>query len=124
MAKSNFGGKMIIASGGMAVASMFMDWAHFLFVRKSGTSLGLALLLALWLYPLFMVLRNKPINKIWGNVFGIAGVATAVAFLLHASNKQIAFFHANVIGNGAWLFLGAALIYFFGIVLYRPSAAK
>lgn len=124
MAKSNFGGKMIIASCGMAVASMFMDWAHFLFVRKSGTTLGLVFLLVLWLYPLLTVLRNKPLNGGWGKGFGIASIAVAVAFLVYASNKEIVFFHANVIGKGAWLFLGAAIIYFLGIIFYRPSTAN
>lgn len=124
MAKCSFGGKMIIVSCGMAAASMFMDWAHFLFVRKSGTTLGLAFLLALWLYPVLAVLRKKPLNGSWGKGFGIASIAVAVAFLVYASNKQIAFFHANVIGRGAWLFLGAAIIYFIGIIIYRPATAN
>ena len=124
MAKSGFGGKMIIASSGMAVASMFMDWAQFLFVRKSGTSLGVVLLLLFWLYPLLSVVRGKPLHRSWGIGFGVASIVAAVAFLLHASNKQIAFFHANVVGNGAWLFLGASILYFLGIILYRPSAAS
>jgi len=124
MANSSIGGKMIIVSCGMAVASMSMDWAHFLFVRKSGATLGLVFLLALWLYPMLAVLRKKPLNGGWGKGFGIAGIAVAVAFLVYASNKQIVFFHANVVGNGAWLFLGAALIYFLGIILYRPTTAN
>jgi hypothetical protein len=124
MVKCNFGGKLIVASGGMALASMFMDWAHFLFVRKSGATLGLALLLLLWLYPMFMVLRNKPIDKFWGNGFGLVSITVAVAFLLYASNKKMAFFHVDVVDKGAWLFLGASLLYFFGIILYRPSAAN
>ena len=124
MAKCSFGGKMIIVSCGMAAASMFMDWAQFLFVRKTGATLGLALLLALWLYPVFAVLRGKPLRRNWGAGFGVASIAAAVAFLVHASDKQIAFFHANVVGNGAWMFLGAAIIYFFGVILYRPSGVS
>lgn len=113
-----------MASSGMAVASMFMDWAHFLFVRKPGTSLGVVLLLLLWLYPLLSVVRSKPLHKKWGMGFGIASIVAAAAFLLHASTKQIAFFHANVVANGAWLFLGASILYFLGVILYRPSAAS
>jgi len=82
------------------------------------------LLLLFWLYPLLSVVRSKPLHRSWGAGFGVASIVAAVAFLLHASNKQIAFFHANVVGNGAWLFLGASILYFLGIILYRPSAAS
>ena len=60
--KWNIGGKIIFVAGCMATVSMFMNWVDIGITTRIGISQGTFLFLAFWIYPIYMLLKNRNIK--------------------------------------------------------------
>lgn len=98
---------------------MFMNWVDVGFVSQSGLSQGTILLLALWVYPILMLFKNKAIHRVWGLVCSIASVVFTMAYIY---SKSIEMFGdtVNVSATGSHLFLFASIAFIVGVVKYKP----
>lgn len=115
----NIGGRVIFIAGCAAVLSMLMKWVDVGIASQSGLSQGAFLFLGLWVYPLLMLFRNKPISKLWGWACAIASIVFASGYI---SSKSVEFFDetVNAAATGAWVFLFASIALLIGILKYRP----
>ncbi len=116
----NLGGRIIFVAACAATASMFMDWVSIGFASQSGLTQGAFLLLALWVYPVLMLFKNKLISRAWGLICSIASVVLTSAYI---SSKSIEIFGKtiNAAATGAWLFLLVSIALIFGIIKYIPT---
>lgn len=115
----NLGGRVIFVAGCAAVISMLMKWVDVGIASQSGLSQGAFLFLGLWVYPLLMLFKNKPISKLWGRVCAIASIVFTSGYI---SSKSVEFFDetVNTAATGAWIFLFASIALLIGIFKYRP----
>jgi hypothetical protein len=122
----NWGGKDIFAAACVATASMFMKssmfmkWVDIGFVSQTGLTQETFLLLGLWIYPVFMLFKNKPISRAWGLTCSIASAAFTGFYI---SSKSLELFGntINVASTGAWLFLLASIALVVGVIAYCPT---
>ena len=116
----NIGGKIIFVSSCAATLSMIMNWVDVGIASQSGLSQGAFLFLLLWIYPVLMLFKNKPILKSWGLGFSIASV---IFSLVYISSKSIELFgrSVNAAASGAYIFLFASIGLIFGIIKYECS---
>ncbi len=116
----NLGGKIIFIATCIAVISMFMKWVDIGLISQSGFSQEAFLLLAFWIYPVFMLFSNKTIHKIRGLVCSVASTVLTLIYILSKS-VELANETINVAGSGAYLFLCASIVLTIGILKYKPA---
>ncbi len=114
------GGRCIFVAACAAMVSMFMDWVSVGFASQSGLTQGAFLFLALWVYPVLMLLKNKPMSRVWGLICSIASFVFTAAYI---SSKSIELFGKtiNAAATGAWLFLLVSILLIVGVVKYSPT---
>ena len=119
----NVGGKTIFAAACAAIFSMLLKWVSVGPLSQNGLSQGAVLLLGLWVYPVLMLLKNKPINQIAGLACSILSVLFTLGFI---TSKSVEMFGktVNASGSGAWLFLLASIALIIGVLKYEPAGAK
>jgi len=119
----NLGGKIIFLTACASTLSMFMNWVDIGIASQTGLSQMAFLFLALYVYPVLILFKNKPMNKIWGLVCSILSVVLTIAYI---SSKSIEIFDSsvNAAATGAWLFLLSSIALIFGVIKYRPSTAN
>lgn len=117
----NLGGKTIFSSACVATASMLMNWVDIGIVSQSGLSQGSFLFLALWIYPLLMLLKNQAIDKKWGLTCSITSVVFTLGYI---SSKSIEIFGrtVNAAAVGAYIFLLASIALIVGVTKYTPNS--
>jgi hypothetical protein len=115
----NIGGKIVFISTCVSTVSMFMKWVDIGIVSQTGLSQMAFLFLILYVYPVLMLLKNKPIKKLWGITCSIVAVGLAIWYI---SSKSIDLFGetANAAASGAWLFLLSSIALIVGVVKYTP----
>jgi len=113
------GGKIIFVASCAAVVSMFMAWVDIGILSQSGLSQGAVFFLGLYVYPVVMLFKNKPINKGWGLACSIGSVALGIGYIAW---KTVEVFGTVVCfaGSGAWLFLLASIALIVGVAMYAP----
>lgn len=118
--KMSAGVIIILASGALAVLSMFMKWVDIGFTYQTGLQQGTFLFLLLWVYPVVAVLAKKPIILIWGIICAVLSVAATIFYI---SSKAIILFGETLLvaGTGSWLFLFLSILLFIGILIYQPQ---
>jgi len=86
---SSAGGKLIIASAVLAVGSLFLRWADYGVAHMSANGLEekAAMLLVLWLYPAYAVVRKRRLNRTAGL---LCAVVASVYALVYACRQDIA----------------------------------
>lgn len=116
----NHGAKIIFVAACLGILSMLMDWVSIGFASQNGISQGAFLFLALWVYPVTMLLKAKPIRQAWG----LALACSSVIFTgIYIGSKSIEIFgkHVNAAASGAWLFLFVSIALIVGILKYVPA---
>ncbi len=116
----NSGGKVIFVAGCVAIVSMLMNWVDVGFLSQSGLSQGSFLFLGLWVYPLLMLFKNQPIERVWGLTCSILSVFFTFVYI---SSKSANLFGntINAAGTGAWIFLFASIALIVGVIKYSPA---
>lgn len=113
----SFGGKLIVLSSLIAVASMLMDWAaaYFFFWKvtsRTGVAIGAAIVLAFWLYPLRVVFARKRVSKL--ALSAIVVIAFVMPVIIAVKINQKWFVDP---GPGVVIFLLACILLAFGMIL-------
>ncbi len=113
----NVGGKMIFIATGLAVLSLFMSWVDLGFVSASGFQQDGYLFLIFYIYPVYKLLRDRPMKRVLGLLSSMLAVVTAIAFLL---SKSVDVFGTTVNGAGAglYLFVIASVLLTVGVFKY------
>ncbi|MCK8825864.1 hypothetical protein [Fuchsiella alkaliacetigena] len=114
----NIGGKVIVISTCIAFLSLFMTWTDIGIIRASGIESNGYLFLILYIYPFVKVLRNSEMKKILGIISSVLAILGSVFFILSNTIEIMGSF-GNVSGGGAYLFLLASVILFFGVIKYK-----
>ena len=119
--KWGYGAIIIIASAIIALMSMFMKWVDIGFAYQTGFQQGTVILLLLWIYPVFMAVKQTPISKFWGVLMAVASVVATIAYM---ASKQVDVFGEQLLlaGTGAWLYLFVSIALFVGVLLYKQPA--
>lgn len=114
----NLGGKLIFIAGCSAIFSLFLKWVDLGIISASGFQQDGYLFLVLFLYPLYALMAEKPLNKVIGLIS--AGLALILG-IYFAFSKTIEIFGATVngTGTGLYLFIIASLILTAGVVKYE-----
>jgi len=115
----NIGGKIIFATACASVLSMFMKWVDVGIISQTGLAQGAYMLILLYIYPVLMLFKNKPINKFWGYILSLAAVLLTISYI---HSKSVDFFGSmfNVAASGAYLFLIASIGLLVGVSKYTP----
>ena len=115
----NYGGRIIFIASCIALASMFMSWVDVGIIKRNGFEQQTFLLLVFWIYPVFMLFRNKAINRIFGIFCSIGSFILTIAYV---NSKSVELFdrQVNAAATGAWIFVFASVALGFGIIKYIP----
>lgn len=119
-AEWNLGGRVIFVSACVAIVSMLMKWVDIGIASANGFSQGTFLLLGVFIYPSWKLLKRKPINL----YAGIGSAATGALFaMIYMSEKVISFGDrtAFLFGPGAVFFFLACVGLGYGIFRYDSS---
>ena len=117
-AKSDRGGKAILAGGGLAVFSMLLPWVDIGVASRNGISQGTFLLLGLWFYPVRQILGSEEIDRKIGLGCGIGGLLITMGFIDSKSLGPL----GNATGVGAYLFFVACCWLIYGVLSHKPSS--
>lgn len=117
---TNLAGKAILISALIAIISIFLPWVDLVIRHTNGFQEFAFLLLAFFVYPVLMVIKNKPISLVWGSASSILAAVAAVAFM---EWKTIPYQGVNLCfaGQGTYLFFVASVILFAGVLKYKTS---
>lgn len=115
----NDGGKLIFVNACLAILSMFMNWSDIGIASRTGISNGAVLYLGLWVYPVLMLLRDKPINLGWGLLCAVLSFAFASIQIIDMTSKELFGETIDVSAIGAWVFLVASFFLGVGVIRYQ-----
>ncbi len=112
--------KLILASGLIAIISLFLPWVDLGFVSASGFQQQGYIFLIAFIYPVYCVLKNKTINKIGGLICGILAIIVSIIYI---NSKSEGFFGEtiNASGTGLYLFLIASILLTVAIILDKKQ---
>lgn len=115
---TNVGGKIILISSIIALISIFMPWVDMVIKTSSGWQQLAFVLLALYVYPVLQVVKNKSISLIWGSAVSILAAVAAVAFMQYKTIlvEKIDLCFA---GQGTYLFFVTSVFLFIGVLKYK-----
>jgi hypothetical protein len=110
----DLGGKLIFISTCLAFISFFFKWVEFAFFSENGFAQGAVFFILVFIYPLLMVLLEKPLNKIAGYICGGLGVLLGLIYIF---SKSADFFgqSINAASTGPYVFIISSLILIFGV---------
>lgn len=127
----NIGGWIIFISFCLGFLSLFMNWMEVAFMHETGFALCGYYFLICWLYPLFVLLKDKKINLIGGIISAIISIIIMIGYII--ANVNDVEMYRNIFGEmavinspaaGAWLFLFASILLFIGVLTYAPTFEK
>jgi hypothetical protein len=108
----DLGGKLIFISTCLAFISFFFKWVEFAFFSENGFAQGAVFFILVFIYPLLMVLQEKPLNKIAGYICGVLGVLLGVFYIFSKSDNL---FGINAASTGPYVFIISSLILIYGV---------
>lgn len=116
----NLGGKMIFIATCLAIVSLFMNWVDFGILSASGFQQDGYLFLVLYIYPVYKLLKEKPMKKVAGLISSILAVVTGIMFML---SKSVDMFGTTVngAGTGLYLFIIASIMLTVGVIKYNTD---
>lgn len=116
----NIGGKIILISVIVAILSLFMTWVDIRITKLSGFQQKGYLVLILYIYPVYKVLKGRNLNKVVGIICGGIAVIGMIAFLL---SKSVNVFGTtvNAASTGMYVNILASVILIIGVVKYRQN---
>jgi len=131
----DIGGKVIVLAAGAAVFSLLLRWVDWGVAHLSETGLEAKgfVFLVFWIYPLYIVLNMRYMNRIVGVLCSLLSFAVPIGYILLFGEALIAehpfrppevhgpipIFNRLGFGFGLWLFLLASLLLAFGVYKYR-----
>lgn len=117
------GGQTIFAAFILAIASLFMTWVDMDGVRSTGLEEKGYLFLIFYIYPMYKLLKNEPMHKIWGKLSSILAIVFVASFLGSVSLDEL----GNTIdagGTGLYLFLSSSILLNVGTIRYKVVEEK
>ena len=113
----NLGGKLVFISAILAIISLFMTWVDVGIFKASGFQQGGYIILVLFLYPIYKLLKNDPMSKIIGLISAVLALIIGISYL---TSKSIEIFDTsvNVAGTGLYLYIIANIILIVGVIKY------
>jgi hypothetical protein len=116
----NLGGKLIFIAGCLAIVSLFMSWVDLGIVSASGFQQDGYLFLIFYIYPIYKLLKEKPMKKVLGLISSILAVIIGIIFML---SKSVDVFGTTVngAGTGLYVFIIASIMLTVGIVKYDTN---
>lgn len=119
-AEWNLGGKVIFVSACVALVSMLMKWVDVGIASANGFSQGTFMFLGFFVYPVWKLLKQKPIN-LYGGIGCAAGGMLFTA--VYMSEKTVSFGQrsASLFGAGAVFFFLACGALAFGVYKYQQA---
>lgn len=120
-AKWSVGGKVIFVSACVGVMAMFVDWVDVGIASANGFSQGAFLLIGIFIYPVLVVFRRKPMHPLGGLLCGAAGIVCAVSYIL-SKNIEVFDRSVNAAAGGPYIFLLSCAALIVGVTKYQPRA--
>lgn len=119
-AEWNLGGKIIFVSACVAIVSMLMKWVDVGIASANGFSQGTFILLGFFVYPVWKLLKQKPINLYGGIGSAVGGMLFTAVYM---SEKTVSFgqLSASLFGAGAVFFFLACGALAFGVYKYQQA---
>ncbi|MFB0959257.1 MAG: hypothetical protein QMB61_09605 [Clostridiaceae bacterium] len=119
----SLGGKLIFIALCLAIFSLFLKWVDLGILSASGFQQDGYLFLVLFAYPVYVVLADKPMNKIIGLISSSLAVIIGLYF---AFSKSVELFGStvNAAGSGLYLFIISAVILVAGVFKYENAAME
>lgn len=113
--KWNIGSRIIVVSVCIATASMFMTWVDVGIASANGLSQCAFVFLGIFVYPILMVLKDRPIRRIAGIACGAGGILLSMGYI---ASKEIELFgrSVNAASGGPYLFLLTCIALVVGVV--------
>ncbi|WEK54724.1 MAG: hypothetical protein P0Y55_01195 [Candidatus Cohnella colombiensis] len=113
----NLGGKSIFISACLAIVSLFFNWVEFSFISQNGIEQDAYLFLAVFIYPVLVLLQEKPLNQIIGYICAVIGVICGIAYI-NAKSTTLFGTTINASGTGPYIFIVACILLAFGTYKY------
>ncbi len=113
-------GKTIFVSACIAAASMLMTWVDVGLASANGFSQCAFLFWGVFVFPLLMLLKKRPIHLVGGIVCGALGIVCSLGYI---ASKQVEIFghSANFASGGAYVFLLCCVALIVGVVKHKPG---
>lgn len=123
-ARWEIGARVIFIASICATISMLMPWVDVGIVSRNGFQQISVFFLAFYVYPFWMLLANKPINKLAGLIVSLSAVAAALAYFLSNWVDNFDRFDrftgsSNFTGVGCFFFIASSIALCVGIGHYR-----
>lgn len=96
------GGKIILVSTVVAIFSLFLDWVDVGFISQNGMQQQGYIMLLFFIYPVFLVMKNKKGIRIL-NI--LSGVLVVVFMFLFMEDKKADFYGEVLNANAAGIYL-------------------
>lgn len=112
--KWDMGSKMIVIATCAAIISFFFKWVDAGYVSQNGFSQGAVFFILLFLYPLWIVLREKRMNKVVGNLMAIVAIILTMIYVM-SKTVNVLGSTFNAASSGPYLFMAACGLLILGI---------
>lgn len=119
----NLGEKIVLGSVIISIISLFMPWVDAGILTVSGFQQQGFLLLLLFVYPVYKIIKGEDYNKIIGMISGILAI---IILILFYKTKDVDFFgeSTNVTGSGMYVFILSSVIFTIGNALTQNNVNK
>lgn len=111
------GGKTVFLAACTAVLSMVMNWVQLGPISANGFFQGTFLFLGVFVYPVLMLLRQRPIHRKAGIACAVGGVVLALGYIASKSGEVFGQ-SVTLAGAGPVVFLLASVALLVGILKY------
>ncbi|MBW3539856.1 MAG: hypothetical protein KY476_06270 [Planctomycetes bacterium] len=116
----NVGGKTIFVAACVAVFSMLTKWVELGPMSANGFAQGTFLFLGVFVYPVLMLMKQRPIHRNWGIGCAAGGIVLAIGYIASKSG-EIFGRSVSFAGAGPVLFLLASAALLAGVLKYQPA---
>jgi hypothetical protein len=104
----SLGRKITLGSIVLAIFSLFLPWVDFFITANGFEQQGYIFLIA-YIYPLYCIIKNVPMNKILGIICGLAAVVASIIYIMSKIESGWGM-TINANGTGIYVFLASAIL--------------
>ena len=114
------GQRLIFASSVVAVLSLLLPWADMGLISVNGFAQQGYLLLIFFIYPIYKLLKSKPIKPLYGFISSGLAVISSISFAL---SKTVEVFDTtvNLSGSGLVLFIICSIVLVIGVYMSKDQ---
>lgn len=105
----SFQRRLMLGASAIAIVSLFLPWVDLGIVSSSGFQQQGYLFLIAFIYPVYAILKNKPIHKISGLACGIIAIVASFIFM-NSKSGDLFGTTINATGSGLYVFLIASVV--------------